>query len=211
MPVCLEPPSQQIHQKIGVLETRGSEKALFFFKRRMEFNYSLRSEVRGVALAMNRRAELKKGDIQKRVLIQAPAAIVFSALTDARDLVRWFCDRASSDPREGGELNAYWKSGKAGIKGRARYVRIDPDSAVDLLWIDDGQGVSTENATHTLSYSIRPRSNTSEVIMCDRDDTTLDEDALALLDSGWNSVLLALKDFCERKARANKPHPSEDT
>ncbi len=159
---------------------------------------------------MNKRAETRRGEIQKKVLIQAPSGIVFAALTDARDLARWFCDRAASDPREGGELSAYWKSGKAGIKGRARYVRVDPDAAVDLLWIDDGEGTASENATHTLSYSIRSRNNTSEVLMCDRDDTTLDEETLAQLDSGWNSVLLELKDFCERKARARKTHPQEE-
>ncbi len=159
---------------------------------------------------MIRRPVAKGGEIKKRVLIQAPSSIVFNALTDARDLIRWFCDRAVSDPHQDGELSAYWKSGKAGIKGRARYVRVEPDAAVELLWIDDGQGVSSETATHTLSYSIRSRNNTSEVVMCDRDETTLDEEALALLDSGWNSVLLELKDFCERKARARKSHALEE-
>ncbi len=159
---------------------------------------------------MNKRTEPQKGEIQKRVLIQAPAAIVFNALTDARELVRWFCDRANSVPQEGGELSAFWKSGKTGIKGRARYVRIVQNAAVDLLWIDDGKGEASDAATHTLSYSIRSRNNSCEVVMCDRDATTFDEDALALLDSGWNSVLLALKDFCERKARAGKPHPTEE-
>jgi uncharacterized protein YndB with AHSA1/START domain len=89
---------------------------------------------------MNKRLESKKGQIEKKVLIQAPPHIIFNALTDARDLVRWFCDRASSEPREGGELVAYWKSGKTGIKGRARYVRLEPDTLVELLRVDDGHG-----------------------------------------------------------------------
>jgi len=157
---------------------------------------------------MIKRTESKKGQIQKKVLIQAPPDVVFSALTDARDLIRWFCDRASSDAREGGELTAFWKSGKTGIGGRARYIRIQPGETVELLWIDDGKGVLPEPATHTLSYSIRSKRCTCEVIMSDRDESSLDEETLALLDSGWNSVLLELKDYCERKARAGKPRPA---
>lgn len=159
---------------------------------------------------MNKRTESTKGHIQKKVLIQAPPAQIFGALTDARDLARWFCDRASSDPREGGELSAYWKSGKTGIKGRARYVKIEPNSFIELVWIDDGQNLPPENPTHILSYTLRSRRGTCEVSMSDRDESTLDEDALARLDSGWNSVLLELKDYCERKARAGKGRPSED-
>ncbi len=159
---------------------------------------------------MIKRTDSKKGQIQKKVLIQAPPDVVFSALTDARDLIRWFCDRASSDAREGGELNAYWKSGKTGIKGRARYVRIQPGEAVELLWIDDGKGVLADPATHSLSYVMRSKRGTCEVIMSDRDESSLDEETLALLDSGWNSVLLELKDYCERKARAGKPRPADE-
>jgi uncharacterized protein YndB with AHSA1/START domain len=160
---------------------------------------------------MKKRTEIQRGQIQKKVLIQAPPPVVFAALTDARDLARWFCDRASSDPREGGELNAYWKSGKTGIKGCARYLKIEPNAAVELVWIDDGQNVPPETPTHLLSYSIRSKRGTCEVLMCDRDETTLDEEALALLNSGWNSVLLELKDYCERKARAGKGRPSEES
>jgi uncharacterized protein YndB with AHSA1/START domain len=159
---------------------------------------------------MTRRTESKKGQIEKKVLIQASPEIIFNALTDARELIRWFCDRATSEPREGGELVAYWKSGKAGIKGRAKYLKVEPDTLVELLWIDDGQGPVPENASHTLSYSIRSRRGTSEVVMTDRDDVSLNEDALEVLNSGWNSVLLELKDFCERRARSGKPHPQDD-
>jgi uncharacterized protein YndB with AHSA1/START domain len=158
---------------------------------------------------MNKGPESKEGQIEKKVLIQAPPEIIYNALTDARDLVRWFCDRASSEPREGGELVAYWKSGKTGIKGRARYVKLEPNTLVELLWVDEGQGSPSDNATHSLSYSIRSRRGTSEVVMTDRDEAPLNEDALESLTTGWNSVLLELKDYCERRARSGKAHPQE--
>jgi uncharacterized protein YndB with AHSA1/START domain len=39
---------------------------------------------------------------------QAPPERLFAALTEARHLERWFCDRAESDPRQGGRLTLAW-------------------------------------------------------------------------------------------------------
>ncbi len=152
-------------------------------------------------------AQTNRGRIEKRVLIKASPAIIFHALTDARDLVRWFCDRATSDPKEGGELAAYWKTGKTGQKGRAVFTKFLPDLNLELLWVDDGGGEKQQNGHHILSYTIRSKRETSEVIMRDEDDRLPDEDTYALLDMGWNSVLLELKDYCERKERSSKPRP----
>ena len=142
------------------------------------------------------------GLIQKKVLIKASPEIVFQALTEARDLVRWFCDRATSDPREGGELTAYWRS--AGQKGRAVFRRFVPASQLELVWVDDGRGIVRENASHSLAYSIKVKRGTSEVTMRDMDYPPPDEEAYSVLDEGWNSVLLELKDYCERKERSAK-------
>ncbi|HYK88382.1 MAG TPA: SRPBCC domain-containing protein [Acidobacteriota bacterium] len=152
--------------------------------------------------------QANKGRIEKKVLIKASPAIIFQALTDARDLVRWFCDRATCDPKEGGELAAYWKAGKSGQKGRAVFTKFMPGSSLELLWVDDGTGEGQQNGRHVLSYTIRERRGTSEVIMRDDDNRQQDDDTYAFLDLGWNSVLLELKDYCERKERSSKAHPS---
>lgn len=157
-----------------------------------------------VGAHMNETTKQNNGVIQKRVLIKASPEIIFKALTEARDLVRWFCDRATSDPREGGELTAYWKTGKTGQKGRAVFKRIVPGTQLQLLWIDDGQGAVQEEAHHLLSYSIKVKRGTSEVTMQDEDSPPPDEDIYAFIDQGWNTVLLELKDYCERKERSTK-------
>ncbi|MBP1600865.1 MAG: hypothetical protein H6Q06_1016, partial [Acidobacteria bacterium] len=36
------------------------------------------------------------GSIRKRVFIQASAATIYRALTDAKALSHWFCDKATS-------------------------------------------------------------------------------------------------------------------
>jgi uncharacterized protein YndB with AHSA1/START domain len=116
--------------------------------------------------------------------------------------VRWFCDRATSDPREGGELTAYWKTGKTGQKGRAVFKRVVPGTQLQLLWVDEGQGVALEVPRHVLSYSIKVKRGTSEVTMQDEDSPPPDEETYSFIDQGWNSVLLELKDYCERRERS---------
>ena len=143
--------------------------------------------------------------ISKKVWIKASPETVYKALTDSKELARWFCDRASCDPREGKELIAHWKTGKSTKHGRARFERVVPGSALELLWIDDGNGVQTQNTTHRLSYEIRSKSGMTELIMVDKDDSDPDEEATQFIDQGWNSVLLELKDHCERQERMIKP------
>jgi uncharacterized protein YndB with AHSA1/START domain len=142
--------------------------------------------------------------IVKKAWIKASAEVVYKALTESKELARWFCDRASCDPREGGELVAYWRTGKSSQKGRAVFTRLVANSALELLWIDDGRGVQAQNSKHTLSYEIRSKSGMTELVMIDKDDSPSDEETFAFLDQGWNSVLLELKDYCERKERSAK-------
>jgi uncharacterized protein YndB with AHSA1/START domain len=142
--------------------------------------------------------------IKKKVWIKASAEIVYRALTESKDLAHWFCDQASCDAREGGELTAYWKTGKSSQKGRAVFKRLVPGIALELLWIDDGQGVQEQNCGHTLSYEIRSKSGMTELVMIDNADSAADDEARAFFDQGWNSVLLELKDYCERRERSAK-------
>jgi uncharacterized protein YndB with AHSA1/START domain len=144
--------------------------------------------------------------ISKKVWIKASPETVYSALTESRELVRWFCDRATCDAREGKELVAYWKTGKSAQKGRALFSRVVPGSILELVWIDDGSGEQSQGSKHCLSYEIRSKSGMTELIMIDKDDSSPDDETSEFLDKGWNSVLLELKDHCERKERSEKLH-----
>lgn len=142
--------------------------------------------------------------IEKRVWIKASAEVVYRALTSSKDLARWFCDRADCNPAEGGTLIAFWQTGKTGQQGRAIFTRVVPNSSLELHWIEDGRDALPGSPKHTLSYTIKSKSGMTEVIMADNDEATSDDETYALLDRGWNSVLLELKDFCERKERSVK-------
>jgi uncharacterized protein YndB with AHSA1/START domain len=141
------------------------------------------------------------------VWIKASKNVVYNALTEPKELVHWFCDRASFDPREGGELTAYWRGDKTGQKGRAVVTRVVPDATLELLWLEDGAAAQENSSRHTLFYEIRSKSGMTELVMTDKDESPSDDETIAILDRGWNSVLLELKDYCERRERSAKLRP----
>jgi uncharacterized protein YndB with AHSA1/START domain len=143
------------------------------------------------------------GLIRKKVWIRASAEIVYRALTEAKELEQWFCDRASCTPHEGGELIAHWKSGKFRQKGRALITRLIPGSCMNLLWVEDGSSDPSQDLQHTLTYEIRSKSEMTELIVVDNINAPTDEETYVFLDRGWNSVLLELKDHCEQRERVS--------
>lgn len=155
-----------------------------------------------------RSGALPGSKISKKVWIKASTETVYKALTDAKELSNWFCDRASCEPVEGKELVAHWRTGKSTQKGRALFTRVVHGSALELVWVDDGGGEQAQSSGHTLSYEIRSKSGMTELIMIDKDNSAADEETGEILDQGWNSVLLELKDYCERKERLAKPRQS---
>jgi uncharacterized protein YndB with AHSA1/START domain len=144
------------------------------------------------------------GIIEKKVLIQASPDIIFRALTEAKEVAQWFCDRATSDPRVGGELKAYWRMGFGGQaqRGRAIFTALVPGAQVELQWIDEGDGVTTDR--HTLCYMIRLKRGTSEVTVRDEGPPFADEESCAVLGEGWISVLRDLREHCETKQRSSR-------
>jgi uncharacterized protein YndB with AHSA1/START domain len=144
--------------------------------------------------------------IEKKVLIQAAPGVIFRALTDARDLAQWFCDRATSDPRVGGELKAYWRLGGDGQpqRGRAVFAALTPDARVELHWMEEGNGEGAAPGRHTISYTIHLKRGTAEVSVRDEGPSLADEESLEALNQGWISVLRDLKEHCESKQRSTR-------
>lgn len=143
--------------------------------------------------------------IVKKVWINASREVIYSALTEPRELIHWFCDRSSCDAREGGEFTAYWRLQDQ--KGRGVFTRVVPGSELELLWTEDGRNAGEPGARHILSYEIRSKSGLTELIMTDQETPALDEESAHVLDQGWNLVLQDLKEHCERKQRSAKARP----
>ena len=59
--------------------------------------------------------------------LAAPAERVFAAITEARDLKRWFCDVCESEPRVNGRLLLRWtRPGSSREPFEARWVEFAP-------------------------------------------------------------------------------------
>ncbi len=154
----------------------------------------------------------RTGKIEKKVLIQASPAVIYRALTEAKDVMHWFCDRATSDPRIGGEFRAYWRMGSKGQaqRGRAVFTALVPDAQVDLHWTDEGSDETAAPVSHTISYSIRLKRGTAEVSVRDEGPPFADDETLELLSAGWISLLRDLKEHCESKERSSRRHAGPD-
>ena len=49
---------------------------------------------------------MTEGEIRKTIMVDTPPEVVFKALTDEKELVRWMSQEATMDPRLGGEMNS---------------------------------------------------------------------------------------------------------
>jgi uncharacterized protein YndB with AHSA1/START domain len=153
------------------------------------------------------------GTIERKVLIQASPEVIFRALTEAKEVAQWFCDRATSDPRLGGELRAYWRMGLSGQarRGRAIFTSLVPAAQVTLQWIDEGDGAGDAMDRHSICYLIHLRRGTSEVTVHDEGPPFADEESCAALGEGWISVLRDLKEHCEAKQRSSRRRPAGES
>jgi len=67
------------------------------------------------------------------VLLDAPAARVFAAVTEGRHLTQWFCDACESEPHRGGRLLMRWtKPGASVEEFVALWQRIEPRIAASF-------------------------------------------------------------------------------
>lgn len=67
------------------------------------------------------------------LIVQAPPARVFAALTEARYLERWFCDHCTSEARAGGRLVMRWdRATSPGPAFEARWLVWNPPERVSF-------------------------------------------------------------------------------
>jgi uncharacterized protein YndB with AHSA1/START domain len=82
----------------------------------------------------------KPPPIRQSYVLVAPPSRVFEALTDPKQLRRWFVEKASVTPRKGGNVRLSW--GKR-YTLRGKVLEIDPPRKLRLAWIDHFDGGKT--------------------------------------------------------------------
>ncbi|HEX6270422.1 MAG TPA: SRPBCC domain-containing protein [Anaerolineales bacterium] len=74
--------------------------------------------------------------VEQSVTIKSPRHVVFNALTDADQLMRWFPTRVESDPRPGGKFKFVWEFANPKENGsqEGNYVEIVPNEKLSYTW-----------------------------------------------------------------------------
>jgi len=76
------------------------------------------------------------GFVQQTVTIKSSPEVVFKALTQADELMRWFPTRVESDPRPGGKFKFTWEFANASENGsqQGEYVEVLPNRKLSYTW-----------------------------------------------------------------------------
>lgn len=74
-------------------------------------------------------------DIVKTIVIDAPRAAVFKAITDPEELVKWFPDQAVLEPRKGGLVQfRFFDNGQENHRSEGKVIEIVPDEKLVYSW-----------------------------------------------------------------------------
>jgi uncharacterized protein YndB with AHSA1/START domain len=84
--------------------------------------------------------------VEQRIVLEAPAAVVYRYLTTAEGLLRWMAVEATADPVPGGHLQWTHENG-ATMQGR--FLEVDPPRRLVIAygWRNDLMGVPPESTT----------------------------------------------------------------
>ena len=90
----------------------------------------------------------------KSILVDAPEPLVFSALTDEKELARWMAKSAKMDAREGGEYELIFHSGARNTEtiARGKVVGFVPGRKLACTYVssEDGPGAPPSLLTWSL-------------------------------------------------------------
>jgi uncharacterized protein YndB with AHSA1/START domain len=137
------------------------------------------------------------------ILIQAPRAAVFRALTDPEELGQWMATTAESDPRSGGRFRYAFEFEDAAQNNEqaGEYLDVETDRRIVLPW----------------RFPFSPKATTVEYVLDDEADATRVsfthsgfetgepwDSARARFGPGWRAFLESLKQWVEKRT-ASRP------
>ena len=91
---------------------------------------------------------MTEGEIRKTVVVDAPPEVVFKALTDEKELVRWMPQEARMDPRLGGEYEFKYHWAKKGLHSVAtgKILELIPSKRLSYTYVLTRSGSGTSEA-----------------------------------------------------------------
>src|SRR6185437_12710836 len=94
-----------------------------------------------------------ENEIRKTIVVDAPPAVVFRALTDPDELVQWMPKQAKMDARVGGkyEFRYYWPARKLEATANGEILELVPSKRLSYSFnsVRDGSGPSLAKSVVT--------------------------------------------------------------
>jgi uncharacterized protein YndB with AHSA1/START domain len=140
-------------------------------------------------------------EIRKSVEIDAPPDVVFRALTDENELVRWMPTEAKMDPHVGGDLRFrfHWEARNVDTEVVGKIVELVPGKKVAYTWVaamrSDRAPARMDDAPAALvTWSLQelPGKRTRVTLVQKGFDQRYRQDG----ESGWEHFLAQLKEHC---------------
>lgn len=131
--------------------------------------------------------------IEQSVVVNADADAVFRALTDAKELVKWWPTSATSEPRAGGRFRYEWRFEKESGRDHAEegaYLDVVPGRLVRYPWAVRGHAGET-----IVTFVLSPEARATRVTLMHTgwsEDATFNE-SLEHHVQGWAGFLANLK------------------
>jgi uncharacterized protein YndB with AHSA1/START domain len=146
--------------------------------------------------------------IKQSVVIKSSREVIFKALTNADELVRWFPSRAESDPRVGGRYKLFWDFADASQNGlqEGEYVEVVPNEKISYTW--------TADSVPTLVAFILSEVNGETTVDLEHSTSQNDADEKKLHDdhaNQWGFFLMNLKGYLEAGADLRKEKLNQAT
>ena len=132
--------------------------------------------------------------IKQDVTIKSPINVVFKALTEAEELMKWFPTRVESDPRSGGKFKFEWEFTDASQNGtqEGEYVDVIPNEKLTYTW--------TAKSIPTLVTFVLTESEEEKKVALDHSTAQNGADEKMLRDEHadqWGFFLMNLKGYLE--------------
>jgi len=135
--------------------------------------------------------------IRKVYYYAAPRERVFAALTEPKELAKWFLKKASVTPRKGGTFRFEWQEGGYSMRGKVK--EFDPPKRVHYEWNDRFEGGKIYRTEARFTLERRGRGTelhlTHRGFKSGKKWTWL----YGAIHSGWTYYLLNLKSVLEHR------------
>jgi uncharacterized protein YndB with AHSA1/START domain len=144
--------------------------------------------------------------IERQIVIDAPAHVIWSIVTEAQHLGSWFSDEAEIDLRPGGRLLLTWH-GRGTYEGRVETV--DAPHLFAFRWqTREGESSETNSTLVTMTLEAAEGGTRLRVVESGFASLPWDEEARGrYVDEntrGWRSELEELRDYVRRVAAADR-------